>query len=93
MLTVKHSSSTKCVLARFLEQLSAHFRFVVQHSYRPVTGVTRPLCKRKIASEIILFALESLFDTSRIQKSQHLRLFNAALAVFQSSDAQDGMRH
>jgi len=52
-----------------------------------MTCITYPLRKRKIASEMVFFALKSLFNASRIQKPQDLRLFDAVLAIFQLSDA------
>src|SRR2546430_16677976 len=55
--------------------------------------VACPLPKHQIASKIVFFAFKSLFDTSRIQKSQHLRLLDTAFGVLQPGDAQNGMRH
>src|SRR5260370_39048208 len=93
MLTVKRASSIKCVLARFVKQLSANFRFIVQHSHCPLACITRPLREREITGEVVFFALKSLLNALRIQESRHLALFDAVLAVFQPSDAQDRMRH
>src|SRR6266536_1289993 len=93
MLMIKHSSSFKCVVARFVKQFLANFRLGLQHICRPPARVTCPLGQRQIASKIVFFALKPLPNALRIQESQHLSLFDAAVAVFQPSNAQDRMRH
>src|SRR5581483_2864164 len=93
MLPIKHSSSIECCFACFMKQVFTNFWLSLQHIRCPQASITCPLREGKIASEKIFFALESLLNALRIQKSQRLLLFNAALAIFQPSNAQNRMRH
>src|SRR5215468_7863043 len=93
MLVIEHSGSIKCFCACFVKQLFANRRFGVQHICRPLASVTCPLPKRKIASETVFLALESLFNTLRVQEPQNLLLFEDAFTIFESCDTQDRMRH
>jgi hypothetical protein len=50
----KRSRSIKCVVARFVKQFLANFRFGPPQICRPLANVTCPLRKRAAASEGIV---------------------------------------